>query len=73
MDDESRRSPSVAVLRAVADEKDADVTDLEPLYNYVEPAALDDLCSHGFDGALTFHYLDYEVTIHGDGRIEIRS
>lgn len=61
---------SEAVVRAVANARDADPTDLEPLYNAVDPDALDALFTDGHaDDRIVFRYCGHEVTVYADGRV----
>lgn len=72
MSEEFRRSTTMAVLEAVADETGVEITDLAPLYEAVEPTALNRLCEHGFDGRMTFRYEGCDVTVTGDGAVTVR-
>lgn len=62
--------PSVAVLEAVAAEEGCKPTDLDvPLYEYVDPEALDALVSSPIDGLISFRYYGYDLTIDGNGTV----
>jgi len=52
-----------AVVRAVARERDRKPTDLPPLYNAIEPDALDGLASRDGDVRVTFEYAGYQVIV----------
>jgi hypothetical protein len=65
-------APSEAVVRAVSALTDTEPTSLEPLYETVDPEALDRLVRSGDPGMeLTIRYLDYHVTVGGDGRVAV--
>lgn len=60
---------SVRVVTAVADATDADPTTMEPLFEAVDPDALDQLVAAGIEGHVNFEFCDHDVTVHGDGTI----
>ncbi|RLM62838.1 hypothetical protein DVK05_15945 [Halorubrum sp. Atlit-8R] len=65
--------PSVAIVEAVAAATNRETTDLPPLQETIEADALDAL----FDGqsssvAVSFQYADTDVSVTGDGSIEVR-
>lgn len=72
-------SLSMTVVTAVAKAAEADPTELPPLYEAVDPDALDKLLggglgrSGGQDGYLTFTYAGYSVTVHADGEIVVHA
>ena len=60
----------------VAERKGELVTELPPLYDIVDPEALDDLFapsrgSRRDEGIVVFWYQGYEVTVRADGTISI--
>lgn len=61
--------PSVALVEAVASEAGRHPLDLPPLYDTLDPDALDRLFP--FEGELTLFYYGYEVTLRGTGRITV--
>lgn len=63
------RAPSTAVVTAVAAVEDAAPTDLPPLYESIDPQALDRLVASaaGAELRLAFEYAGYQVTVHADG------
>lgn len=63
--------PSVRVVEAVADAIDADPLELPPLYETVDPDALDALFDAGLEGCVQFPYDGHDVTIHGDGTLVV--
>jgi len=58
------RSPSTAVIELLAQVEDTDPIELDPLYNTIDPDALDTICDpdSGFD-SIEFTYGDNHVTI----------
>ena len=64
-------SVSLSVIEALADELDTDPVELEPLYQVVDPEALDQL----FQGTtpasarIQFAYGDHAIEVRGDGTI----
>jgi len=57
------RLPSEAVVNAVADIEDSDVTDLSPLYGAIDTDALDALFTGDAATSVTFEYSGYTVTV----------
>lgn len=84
--DWSSTLPSTAVVETVAAAVGCDPTDLEPLYDYVDPDALDTLIINALDtlardgdptppsGGTTigFGFADYDVTVYTDGEVAVR-
>lgn len=75
-------SLSQAVVEAIAEREGVDVTDVEPpeyepLYEVVNPEALDALFAPTASGrprppgSVSFTYAGYDVTVYGDGRVEL--
>lgn len=70
--------PSVAVVEAVADTIDCDPYDVPPLYEIVDPDALDALFSPKYDGTpreagmIVFTLAGCEVTVFDYGRVTVR-
>lgn len=63
---------SSAIVVVVADAEGVEPTELaEPLFNAINPGALDSLFRSG-EGQVTFEYLDYEVTAHATGEVDIQ-
>ena len=66
-------SPAVAIIETVAAAADSDPEDLEPLYDWVDPDAIDALFEDSSDTPhrsrlfVSFTYAGYEVTIGEDG------
>jgi hypothetical protein len=72
--------PSIALVHALMEVTESDVTDFDPLYDVtgVDPDALDELfrpstSDAGRDCRVTFQYYDYEISVRSHGRIVIRS
>ena len=74
---EARRSCSKAVVEAVAEAEGVNPVELSPpLYEVVDPDALDDLfapttVNGRMDGEVRFSYVGYEVTVAGDGYVSV--
>lgn len=70
-------SPSETLVIAVADIADVDPLSLKPLYESVDPHALDNLVDSdelsGVGGQLTFAFGGYDVTVRASGLFEIES
>lgn len=70
-------SISTTVITAVARVAAVDPTELPPLFEYIDPDALDRLLGDDigtptrFNGYLTFDYASYSVTVHSDGEIVV--
>lgn len=68
---------SERVFTAVADARDEDPLELPPLYDVIDPDALDQLFDHGVTGRQTgpgrvnFRLADCEVVVHSDGEVEV--
>ncbi|GAA0250177.1 HalOD1 output domain-containing protein [Haladaptatus pallidirubidus] len=77
--DASPHSLSTRVLTAVADAKECTPDDLEPLYNVVNPEALDELFAPQADGttradgSVSFQYAGYRVTVSSEGNVSLES
>ena len=70
--DFSETSPSDAVVRAISVLTDTEPTTLEPLYETVDPEALDTLIRNGDASTeLTIRYLEYRVVVRGDETVEV--
>lgn len=69
----SEKSPSMAVLDAIARTAGVDVNDLPPLYEAMDPSAIDRIFSDGVDdeAILAFPYENWNVFVYGNGTINI--
>lgn len=77
-DESAAQSPSEAVVEALADAKGVDPLELDPLYEVIDPDALDAL----FDGAaadgrrqgrIEFRTAGYRVEVTSTGRVHVTS
>ncbi|NHN40034.1 hypothetical protein G9C85_00065 [Halorubellus sp. JP-L1] len=74
---ESRESVSMAVVHAVADEKDVSPVDVDPLYEVVDPDALNrfvgSLSSTPPEdpGCVSFPYAGCDVTVFADETVSV--
>lgn len=65
-------SPSAAVLEAVAAAEGCEPTDLNvPLYECVDPDALDAIVSSPLSGRVRFVYHGYELAVDGNGDVTV--
>lgn len=75
--DSGERDVSTTIVLAVARASGTPPTDLPPLYDYVDPEALDALVAHSTgrpdrtDLTITFSFSGYEVTVHEDGEVVV--
>lgn len=73
---ESDRSPTEVIIEALAEAAEIDPMDLPPLYEFVDPDALDQLfgrhdgAAHA-DALLSFQVETWNVFVRTDGRIRI--
>lgn len=66
------RSPTTAVVEAVAAREGVAETELPPLADAVDPDALDAVVHEDDDrGRLSFEYHGYAVTVHADGSVTL--
>ena len=70
-------SLSTTVVTAVAKAASVEPMTLPPLYESIDPDALDKLLggglgrSRGYNGYVTFGYAEHSVTVHADGEIVV--
>lgn len=75
---EERTRPSTRVVEALAEAAGVDSVDLPPLYDAVDPDALDSLFAPRPDGSprvgcrVSFRFDGYQVTVHRDGEVQVR-
>ena len=72
-DDEN--TPVYTVVSAVAEVEDSDPVDLPPLYNTINPEALNDLFTSGSETSVdqvTFQYAGYAILVRGSGEVQVR-
>lgn len=73
-DDEN--TPVYTVVSAVADVEDTDPVELPPLYNAINPEALNDLFTSRSEPSvnqITFEYAGYVIEVRGSGKVQVRS
>ncbi|SIR83093.1 hypothetical protein SAMN05421858_4019 [Haladaptatus litoreus] len=70
-------SLSISVVQTVAEAAETDPLELDPLYQYIQPEALNTIFSpqigsrgHNL-GTISFTYMTYDVTVYADGTIEV--
>ncbi|QCW02055.1 HalOD1 output domain-containing protein [Natrinema pallidum] len=63
---EGSDSPSQTVLRAVATETNTPVLELEPLYDTIDPEALNTLVTGNGTVRVAFDYQDFTVTVDAE-------
>ncbi|ELY81511.1 HalOD1 output domain-containing protein [Natrinema pallidum] len=63
---EGSDSPSQTVLRAVATETNTPVLELEPLYDTIDPEALNTLVTGNGAVRVAFDYQDFTVTVDAE-------
>lgn len=74
----SSTPPLIAVVETVSAAVDRDVMETEPLYESVDPDALESLVRRtGADGdgvglSISFAYSGHQVTVHGNGDVVVR-
>lgn len=62
-------SVSGDIVRAVAEQAGEDPVELPPLYNYIDPDALESLFTGQQSGQIEFMYIGYRVSVSfGDGQ-----
>lgn len=66
-------SATEAIVSLVSQEEECDPLELPPLYESVDPEALDRVCEAGADSSLriSFAYDDYTVLVDGNGIVQL--
>jgi len=59
------------LINTVAAATDSDPLDLPPLYNTIDPNAVDSYVKHNTDGHISFVYADMTVTVEATGEIHL--
>jgi len=76
-DESAAQSPSEAVVEALADAKGVDPLELDPLYDAIDPDALDALFDGAADGRrqgrVEFRTAGYRVEVTATGRVHLTS
>lgn len=76
--DWSETSPTRAVVQALAGAANCGPTDMDPLYDYVDPDSLDAIvgrsrtATDGRGMMVSFPVESRQVTVHGDGEVVVR-
>lgn len=65
------RSPTAAVVEAVAAREGVAETELPPLADAVDPDALEAVVDGDGDRRISFEYHGYAVTVHPDGSVSL--
>lgn len=68
---EERETACERVTRRVAEEKNVDALDLPPLFDAVDPDALNALIATMGEGEVTFDYAGRTVTVAADGTVRV--
>ncbi|WP_436926701.1 HalOD1 output domain-containing protein [Halosimplex amylolyticum] len=63
---------SIRAIQKVADESNCDQVDLPPLYESIEPDALNTLVDGMSDGEVSFSYAGREVTVDSNEVVRVR-
>lgn len=66
-----RSSVPAGVVETVAAATDRDPVDLPPLYESVDPDALDACVASMASGTVTFSYAGYAVTVDDEGSVDL--
>lgn len=64
-------TPSEALVIEIAEQTDEEPTALPPLYETIDPDALDALVQRTESANVTFEYAGHEVTVAGTQRISV--
>lgn len=64
---------SLAVVECISEADGGDPDPRPPLYEVVDPEALNNLFREQNNGEVTFTYLDYEITVNGDAVVTRRT
>lgn len=65
------RSVCTTVIETVAEAAGVSELELEPLYDAIDPDALEALFRPGAVGRVEFTYHGHAVTVHSDGRVDV--
>lgn len=68
---ESTNHVAERVIQRVSDASGRTALEIPPLYNAVDPEALERLVKTMSDGVVSFHYAGHEVTVDSDGEIQV--
>jgi hypothetical protein len=70
---EGDQSLSMTVIDAVSDVSGTDPTDLPPLYDSINPEALDNLFTSERVGSVSFEFAGMPVSVHATGEVLVHS
>lgn len=73
LSDGSGAAASMRVVRRVACETGTDTAELPPLYDAIDPEALDAVVGSAATTSVTFTYADYVVSVDADGTVSVDS
>ncbi|MFC6721431.1 HalOD1 output domain-containing protein [Halovenus amylolytica] len=67
---------NMTVLEAVAEVTDADLVELPPLYDHIDPDALEAVFTHTAGnrqvaGSVSFQFAGYPITVHASGEVVV--
>lgn len=66
-----RETATKQVVRTVAETTETDPLELPPLYETIDPDALDALVEDMEAGTISFPYVGHEITVNSDGTVTI--
>lgn len=64
-------SASEQVIQTIANQSNTDALDLPPLFDTLDPDALDTLVREMNEGEISFAYAGYNITVNSRGAIEV--
>ena len=64
-------SPSESIVMEIAKRDNTSPFEMQPLYEVIDPEALDTLFKNGVEGEVKFEYAGYEVTVTKSASTEI--
>lgn len=76
--DGTKIDPSIAIIETIASISETRPTNLDPLYEVIDPTELDSIVLHQGttrqrgDCSIEFTYMDYTVSVKSYGRIVVR-
>ncbi|WP_222913399.1 HalOD1 output domain-containing protein [Natrinema sp. SYSU A 869] len=73
---DTENTPVYAVVSAVSEASDLDMLELPPLYEAINPDALNELFTSRSEpavGEVSFEYAGYDVVVRGTGVVEVRT
>jgi hypothetical protein len=64
-------TPSEAIILGISNQKDIEATEMPPLYETIDPEALNMLFQKKPSGSVVFEYVNFEVVVYGCGKITL--